>query len=223
MCQQFPHEAVKTNIVGTMNVVRAAKRSRIRTVLVSTDKAVKPTTVMGATKTAAEAITARVRDNIIVRLVNIWGSRGSLKEVLERQVREGHPIELRHAEMQRYFQPAEHAAQLLLDAAEMPRGHKAALHFPKDMEPRLIADVIREVCTELGQPDYPVMITDALLPGEKLIEELCTVPEKEGRPVRPNWMVSLMVNTLASMALDVSNSQALRDYVVSVGQVLSHD
>lgn len=171
-------EAVTNNVAGTRNVVRAAVDAGVQHfVLISTDKAVRPTSVMGASKRIAEEIVQQAavqsrRNFGAVRFGNVLGSRGSVVPTFLRQIRSGGPVYVTHPEMQRYFMTIPEAVQLVLQAGALGRGGEV---FVLDMgEPvrivDLAADLIRLSGLEVDK-DVKIRFT-GVRPGEKLYEEM---------------------------------------------------
>jgi FlaA1/EpsC-like NDP-sugar epimerase len=170
-------EAVRNNVAGTMTVASSAIDNGVTSfVLVSTDKAVNPTNVMGATKRLAEiiceALQQRGRTRFeIVRFGNVLGSAGSVIPKFQEQIARGGPVTVTHPEMIRYFMSIPEAAQLVLQAGTMGRGGEI---FVMDMgKPVRIVDVAREMIRLSGyrHDDIEIKYT-GLRPGEKLYEEL---------------------------------------------------
>jgi len=188
-----PCEAVKNNIFGTKSVADAACACGTREfVLISTDKAVNPSSIMGCTKRVAEIYTQglNARDGCVtqfksVRFGNVLGSAGSVVPIFERQIREGGPITVTHPEMQRYFMTIPEAAQLVLQAAAIGAGGQI---FLLDMgEPVKIVDLARDMITLSGLrvgDDVDIAFT-GVRPGEKLFEELRTGGEDIAPTVHP--------------------------------------
>lgn len=183
LMEQQPDEAVKTNVFGTLNVAQAAVTSGVeRFVLISTDKAVNPTSVMGTTKRVAELIVQDLNRMggtkfVAVRFGNVLGSRGSVVPVFQRQIAQGGPITVTDPEMQRYFMTIPEAVQLVIQAAALGKGGEG---FVLDMgEPVKIVDLattmIRLSGLEPGK-DIKVVFTGRR-PGEKLFEEVLTAEE----------------------------------------------
>ncbi|MDZ5034658.1 polysaccharide biosynthesis protein, partial [Clostridium perfringens] len=123
-----PAEAIKNNVVGTMNVAEMASKYECeKFVLISTDKAVNPTNVMGATKRLCEMIVQSINENsktefVAVRFGNVLGSNGSVIPLFKRQIEEGGPITLTHKDITRYFMLIPEAAQLVLQAGAFAKG-----------------------------------------------------------------------------------------------------
>lgn len=193
--EAFPREAVHNNVLGTMNLVQAALKHQVdRFVLVSSDKAVRPTNVMGATKRIAEILiechnglgTTRF---MAVRFGNVLGSSGSAVPVFEEQIARGGPVTVTHPEVTRYFMSVGEAAELILQAGAIGQGGEIFIlkmgRPIKIME--LVKDMIRLHGYEPGT-DIPIEIT-GLRPGEKLCEELIT----EGEGIVPTGRQKIMV------------------------------
>lgn len=181
--EDFPDEAVLTNIVGTRNVIEAGSRNGMeRFVLISTDKAVSPTSVMGATKRIAELMTQvgnERRDGCVytaVRFGNVLGSRGSVIPTFVEQIKAGGPVTVTDRGMSRYFMTVNEAVQLVLQASALAEGSEV---FLLDMgEPVKIEDLARRLIRLAGlAPDRDIEIEyTGRRPGEKLAEMLALDP-----------------------------------------------
>lgn len=178
-----PVEAVCNNVFGTKNVAELADRfSSEIFVLISTDKAVNPTSVMGATKRCAELVLQEINQHsstkfVTVRFGNVLGSRGSVVPLFERQIAAGGPVTITHPEMTRFFMTIPEAVQLVLQAGSQAEGGEVFLF---DMgKPVKIRDMAYDLIQLHGlQPDKDIkLVYTGLRPGEKLYEELLTSEE----------------------------------------------
>ena len=182
--EKFPWEAIKTNVIGTYNLANAAIKYKIeKFVLVSTDKAVKPVNVMGATKRIAEIIMQNLnlsqKDTafMAVRFGNVLGSSGSVIPIFKDQIKNGGPVTITHPEMERYFMSIPEASQLILQAGALGKGGEI---FILDMgNPIKIIDLASQLIRLSGyepEVDIPIEIT-GMRPGEKKTEELSSQTE----------------------------------------------
>ena len=185
MMEAHPDEAVRNNVLGTHVVAElSAERGVERFVMISTDKAVNPSSVMGATKRLAEKVVQSLGATsktkfMAVRFGNVLGSRGSVIPVFEEQIRRGGPVTITHEEMTRYFMLISEAVLLVLQAGALGDGGEL---FVLDMgEPVKIVDLAREVIQMAGyEPDQDIpLVVTGTRPGEKLAEELLRPEERE--------------------------------------------
>ena len=180
-----PEQAVLNNIIGTSNLANLALAYGVqRFVNVSTDKAVNPTSVMGASKRVAEYVVEDAAERaqsgqifVSVRFGNVLGSRGSVVPLFKDQIKAGGPITITHKDMTRYFMTIPEASQLVLQAGGMD--NNGAVYVLDMGEPVKIVDLARDLITLSGlEPDVDVKIEfSGTRPGEKLYEEILTAEE----------------------------------------------
>ena len=195
LMEDSPNEAIKNNVFGTLNVARAAdKYNAQKFILISTDKAVNPTNVMGATKRLCEMIVQTYNkrsqtEYVAVRFGNVLGSNGSVIPIFKRQIKEGGPVTVTHPDIIRYFMTIPEAVSLVLQAGAYAKGGEI---FILDMgEPVRIADMAKKLIKLSGyEPDVDIKIEyTGLRPGEKLYEEL--LMKEEGLQDTPNHMIHI--------------------------------
>jgi FlaA1/EpsC-like NDP-sugar epimerase/lipopolysaccharide/colanic/teichoic acid biosynthesis glycosyltransferase len=199
LMELHPHEAVQNNVLGTRNVLAAASESGVsRFVMISTDKAVRSTNVMGATKRLSESVMYRCYAGkkmkcMAVRFGNVLGSRGSVIPLFQRQIRRGGPVRITHPDITRFFMSIPEAAQLVLQAGAMGSGGE--LFILKMGEPVLIRELAERLIEFHGfQPGVDIDITyTGLRPGEKLYEELLT--DIEGTRTTPHDKILVIDNS----------------------------
>ncbi len=182
LMEQHPTDAVRTNVIGTRNVVDAAvKHGVAKFVMISTDKAVRPTSIMGATKRVCELVVARSNSNgtrfAAVRFGNVLGSNGSVIPIFEKQIARGGPVRVTDSKMTRYFMTIPEAVELVLQASTLAKSNDV---FVLDMgTPVKIMDLARNMIELSGMvvdEDIKIEIMGAR-PGEKTHEELVTYGE----------------------------------------------
>ena len=186
LVEHNPSEGLQNNVLGTLNLAQTSKKHQTANfVLISTDKAVRPTNVMGATKRFAELVLQALANQensstcfSMVRFGNVLGSSGSVVPLFREQIKAGGPVTLTHAEVTRYFMTIPEAAQLVIQAGAMAKGGEV---FVLDMgEPVKIYDLAKRMVElsglsvknpETGNGDIEIVVS-GLRPGEKLYEEL---------------------------------------------------
>ncbi len=203
-------EAITNNVLGTRNVLNAALACNVaRFVMISTDKAVNPTSIMGASKRTAEllvhdAATRSNRHYVAVRFGNVLGSRGSVVLTFKRQIAAGGPVTVTHPDVKRYFMTIPEAVQLVLQASVLGSGGEV---FLLDMgDPvrivDLATDLIRLSGLEVGR-DIEIEFT-GMRPGEKLFEELFTAGEDYQRTEHQKIFIAANASSFVPDSLDAS-------------------
>jgi len=185
LMENNPEEAVKNNVFGTKNVVEVADKYNVdRFILISTDKAVNPTSVMGATKKVAEMIVQTYSKKshtkfMAVRFGNVLGSKGSVIPIFKKQIENGGPVTVTHPEVKRYFMTIPEAAQLVIQSGAIGNGGEV---FILDMgKPVKIMELARDLIKLSGYQegvDIDIEIT-GLRPGEKMYEEILLDTEED--------------------------------------------
>jgi FlaA1/EpsC-like NDP-sugar epimerase len=183
LMERNPEEALKNNVVGSQNLAEAADKTNVKIfVSISTDKAVNPTSVMGATKRTVEMLIQSLDRRsqtkfVAVRFGNVLGSSGSVIPTFKRQIAKGGPVTVTHPDMVRYFMTIPEAAQLVIQAGSMAKGGEI---FILDMgKPVKIVDLAKDLIRLSGlEPEVDIKIEfTGIRPGEKLFEELLTAEE----------------------------------------------
>lgn len=218
LMEDCPREALANNVLGTIAVAECAKRHHVeRFVLISTDKAVRPANVMGATKYLAERAVERIAHGaegrfMAVRFGNVLGSAGSLIPILQRQIHRGGPVTITHPQITRFFMTIPEAVGLVIIAAMQSEGTICVLDMG---DPVRIDEIARHLITINGlipEEDIPIKYV-GLRPGEKMYEELFLNDEKLTRSSHPR----IMVVHHAGGGLELERLKAEVGRIVSVG------
>ena len=227
LMERNPEEAVKNNIIGTKNVAEASATFGINTfVMVSTDKAVNPTSVMGATKRIAEMIvqhmdTVSNTRFVAVRFGNVLGSRGSVIPLFKKQIQKGGPVTVTHPDMIRYFMTIPEASRLVIQAGSLAKGGEI---FVLDMgEPVKIVDLAKNLIKLSGYQVEDIGIKfSGIRPGEKLFEELLKDDEVHKEQIYPKIYIGKSNHELSAelpyLVQYISNLEGnhLRDFLLDL-------
>ena len=203
MLEQYPEEAWKTNVLGTLHVLQAAQAAEVETfVNISTDKAANPTSALGHSKRVAEKLTGWFgqetgKKYLSVRFGNVIGSRGSMLPTFIRLINEDKPLTVTHPDATRYFMTIPEACQLVLQAGGIGRTGEVLILEMGD--PVSILDVAQRMIAMSGK-NIEIVYT-GLREGEKLHEELVGTGESEDRPFHPK-VSHAQVKTLSPEKLD---------------------
>jgi len=199
-CEYNPFEAVKTNVIGTQNVIEVARREEVEKLIsISTDKAVNPVNVMGATKLLCERLTVSANEYSrrtifsCVRFGNVLDSRGSVVPLFKEQIRRGGPVTITDPDMTRFVMAILKAAELVLKAAEMAKGGEIFIFkMPALRIGDLAAAMIEELASRYGQNPEEIRIEiTGKRPGEKGYEELMTEEETKHAYETENMFIVL--------------------------------
>lgn len=221
-----PREAVKNNVFGTKNMAEAAKAAGVESfVMISTDKAVNPPNVMGATKRVAEMIVTGLNETgktkfAAVRFGNVLGSRGSVVPLFKEQIRNGGPVTVTDFRMTRYFMTIPEASRLVIQAGALAKGGEI---FILDMgEPVKIADLAKTVVKLSGYTEDEIAIVETgIRPGEKLYEELLVDSEQVEQQIYEKIFIGKVTEMALSAVmefvynLDKCNSNELKENLIS--------
>lgn len=206
LLEQNPDQAVKNNIFGTLNLLDSCEQTGAEHfVLISTDKAVRPCSVMGATKRICEQMIALRKDSAVhftaVRFGNVLDSAGSVLPVFRQQIASGGPVRITDRRMTRYFMSIPEAAELVLKAAEKEeKGHIYMLEMGEQVE---ICRLAEKLIREMGYtPEQMSIVETGLRPGEKLTEEL-SLPKEHFSPTdSPKILSAQLVPDFTRAQLD---------------------
>ncbi|ONK21038.1 hypothetical protein BLX87_24240 [Bacillus sp. VT-16-64] len=226
LMEKNPEAAVKNNIYGTKNVAEASDAANVDTfVLISTDKAVNPTSVMGATKRIAEIIVQNLNKVshtkfVSVRFGNVLGSRGSVVPLFKKQIANGGPVTVTHPEMTRFFMTIPEAARLVIQAGALAKGGEI---FVLDMgEPVKIVDLAKKVIKLSGFTEDEIKIKfTGVRPGEKLYEEIMNEEEVDPVQVYPKIFIGKateenMTEVLQEIELIINDKEELRKTLLTI-------
>lgn len=219
LMEDSPNEAVKNNVLGTWKIVQAADRYQVkRFVMISTDKAVNPTNIMGATKRICEMIIQTYNNRskteyVAVRFGNVLGSNGSVIPLFKKQIEAGGPVTVTHPDIIRYFMTIPEAVSLVLQAGAYAKGGEI---FILDMgEPVKIVDLARNLILLSGhKPDEDIKIVfTGLRPGEKLYEEM--LMKEEGIQDTDNKLIHIGKPIQMDEEKFLQQLEEIKEYVVT--------
>ncbi|MGE7780174.1 polysaccharide biosynthesis protein [Peribacillus sp. NPDC097264] len=216
LMERNPEEAVKNNLIGTMNAANAASWIGVKTfVMISSDKAVNPTSVMGSTKRLAEMTIQQMNQDsetkfVAVRFGNVLGSRGSVIPLFTKQIEKGGPITVTHPDMIRYFMTIPEASRLVIQAGALAKGGEI---FVLDMgHPVKIVDLAKNLIKLSGHSEEDISIEfTGMRPGEKLFEELLNKEEIHEQQIYPNIYVGKTGKLYSKEIEDIINSYSDMD------------
>ncbi|MED3912187.1 nucleoside-diphosphate sugar epimerase/dehydratase [Peribacillus simplex] len=216
LMERNPEEAVKNNLIGTMNAANAASWNGVKTfVMISSDKAVNPTSVMGSTKRLAEMTIQQINREsktkfVAVRFGNVLGSRGSVIPLFTKQIEKGGPVTVTHPDMIRYFMTIPEASRLVIQAGALAQGGEI---FVLDMgNPVKIVDLAKNLIKLSGHSEDDISIEfTGTRPGEKLFEELLNQDEIHEKQIYPNIYIGKTGKLYSKEIEDIINSYSDMD------------
>lgn len=223
ICEANQEMAVFNNVLGTKNVIDASIANRVeKLVIISTDKAVRPTNVMGATKRVTELyannVDAKQTEIVAVRFGNVLGSSGSVIPKFKQQIERGGPVTVTHPEITRYFMLVSEACQLVLQTAAIAKGGEL---FILDMgEPIKIADLARQMIQLYGREDEVDIHFTGLRPGEKLYEELLIDESERETKYRSIFIAKRTVYDITTLARDIETLLEAEDKVKALQKIV---
>lgn len=216
LMERNPEEAFKNNVIGTLNIANAASWHSVETfVMISTDKAVNPTSVMGSTKKLAEMIIQDMDKKsktkfVAVRFGNVLGSRGSVIPLFKKQIEQGGPVTVTHPDMVRYFMTIPEASRLVIQAGALAKGGEI---FVLDMgEPVKIVDLAKNLILLSGHSiDEIGLEFTGMRPGEKLFEELLKEDEIHEQQIYPKIYIGKTAELYINEIEELINTYSILD------------
>lgn len=223
LCEYNPKSAIENNVLGSKNVIDCAIEVGVpKVVVISTDKAVRPTNVMGATKRIVELyaqnVEAKESEIVAVRFGNVLGSSGSVVPKFKSQIQKGGPITVTHPDITRYFMLIPEACRLVLQASAIAKGGEI---FILDMgEPVKIVDLAKNMLKLYGKDEEIAIVFSGLRPGEKLYEELL-LGESEGKTQYPSIQVARPTYyAIAKLNQDINELLETQDKIQKLKEIV---
>ncbi|HSR73744.1 MAG TPA: nucleoside-diphosphate sugar epimerase/dehydratase, partial [Sulfurovum sp.] len=223
ICEDNQEMAVFNNVLGSKNVIDASIEKGVeKVVIISTDKAVRPTNVMGATKRVTELyannVDAKNTEIVAVRFGNVLGSSGSVIPKFKQQIEEGGPVTVTDPEITRYFMLISEACQLVLQTAAIAKGGEL---FILDMgEPIKIVDLAKQMIRLYGKEDEVEIVFTGLRPGEKLYEELLLDESEQKTKYSSIFIAKPTPYDIVKLARDIEMLLAAKDKVKALQQIV---
>ncbi|MCO4846320.1 MAG: polysaccharide biosynthesis protein, partial [Sulfurovum sp.] len=223
ICEDNQEVAVFNNVLGTKNVIDVSIGNGVeKVVVISTDKAVRPTNVMGATKRVTELyannVEAKNTEIVAVRFGNVLGSSGSVIPKFKEQIEEGGPVTVTHPDITRYFMLIPEACQLVLQAASIAKGGEL---FILDMgEPIKIVDLAKQMIRLYGKEDEVEIAFTGLRPGEKLYEELLIEESEHETSYRSIFIAKPTQYAIEQLNEDISSLFLAEDKIKALQKIV---